>query len=168
MNFLEELAAEWYEYKGYFVKRNIKFGGPAGKSTGGRSGEIDIIAYQPKNSVVVHIETSSDCDTWESRKKKFQEKKFTELATAEYTKVLGFTPKSIERIAIVSYTKKPRDINWQTASGSLIEIQDIPTFIAGINSDLQKRRHARETSIPEQLPLLRAIHHSISYGALIP
>ena len=25
-NFLEELVAEWYEYKGYFVRRNVRVG----------------------------------------------------------------------------------------------------------------------------------------------
>ena len=55
MNFLEQLAAEWYEYQGFFVRRNIKFGGAAGKSTGGHSGEIDIIAYKPKNRILLHI-----------------------------------------------------------------------------------------------------------------
>ena len=26
MNFLEEIASEWYEYQGYFVRTNVKFG----------------------------------------------------------------------------------------------------------------------------------------------
>jgi len=26
MNFLEQIVSEWYAYKGYFVKTNIKFG----------------------------------------------------------------------------------------------------------------------------------------------
>ena len=26
MNFLEELVAEWYEYQGYFVRRNVLVG----------------------------------------------------------------------------------------------------------------------------------------------
>ena len=68
MNFLEQLVAEWYEYQGFFVRRNIKFGGAAGQSKGGHSGEIDVLVYRPKDGAIVHIETSSDFDSWEKRK----------------------------------------------------------------------------------------------------
>src|SRR3989344_5852974 len=103
MNVLEQLAAEWYEYQGFFVRRNIKFGGAAGKSTGGHSGEIDIIAYKPKNRILLHIETSSDFDSWNKREIKFTKKKFTELAATEYAKIIGLLPRSIKRIVVVSH-----------------------------------------------------------------
>ncbi len=164
MNFLEQLAAEWYEYQGFFVRRNIKFGGAAGRSTGGHSGEIDVLAYKPKGKILVHIETSSDFNSWEKRQLKFTKKKFTKLATQEYTKVIGFAPSSVKRIVIVSHTKKPAGLAWQTESGSPIEVIDVPTFITLILSKLREERHAREVGIPEQLPLLRAMHYAVSYG----
>ncbi len=37
MNFLEQIISEWYAYKGYFVRMNIKFGK---LSHGGWKGEI--------------------------------------------------------------------------------------------------------------------------------
>ncbi|MBU2541941.1 hypothetical protein KJ785_00055 [Patescibacteria group bacterium] len=164
MNFLEQLVAEWYEYQGYFVRRNIKFGGAAGKSTGGHSGEIDVLAYLPKDNTLLHIETSSDYSSWSDRRKKFVSKKFTKLADAEYVRVLGLTPHNIRRIVIVSHSKKPSDVVWQTGGGDLIEIIDIPTFISTILVELRKKRHAREIAVPEQLPLLRAMHYAVSYG----
>ena len=44
-NYLEDLVAEWYEYNGYFVKRNVWVGKlPAG----GYECELDIIAFNPE------------------------------------------------------------------------------------------------------------------------
>jgi len=164
MNFLEQLVAEWYEYQGYFVRRNIKFGGAAGKSTGGHSGEIDVLAFRPKDSVLIHIEASSDFDSWKKRKTKFIHKKFTKLAAMEYCKAIGHTPKLVKLIVVVSHTRKPDNLIWKTEDGKNIEIIDIPTFIKSILDELQKKRHAREISVPEQLPLLRAMHYVISYS----
>lgn len=164
MNFLEQLASEWYEYQGYFVRRNIKFGGSAGKSTGGHSGEIDILAFHPKSDSLIHIETSSDFDSWEERKEKFVKKKFTALATAEYQKFIGRPIRFVERVAIVSHSRKPNNLDWQTADGCEIKVMDIPTLIHDILIVIRKKRHARDVAIPEQLPLLRAMHYAVSYG----
>ncbi|OGZ29433.1 MAG: hypothetical protein A2931_01465 [Candidatus Niyogibacteria bacterium RIFCSPLOWO2_01_FULL_45_48] len=164
MNFLEELTAEWHEYKGFFVRRNIRFGGAAGESTGGHSGDIDVLAYRPKDNTLLHVETSSDYDSWEGRRIRFTGKKFTELAMAECVKVVGFTPKVIKRIAIVSHTRKPAGLKWQTKNGLPIEIIDIPTFITIILDELRDKKHARQVGISEQLPLLRAMHYAVSYG----
>jgi len=57
MNFLEQLLAEWYQYKGYYVRQNIRIGK---RNNGGYAGEIDILAYHPKTEIIVHIEASSD------------------------------------------------------------------------------------------------------------
>jgi hypothetical protein len=43
-NFLEELVAEWYEFKGYFVRRSIRVGRRNG---GGHEGELDVVGFQP-------------------------------------------------------------------------------------------------------------------------
>lgn len=50
MNFLEQLVAEWYEYKGYFCRTNIRFG-----ETGhdGHIGEMDVVAFHPKTKEFV-------------------------------------------------------------------------------------------------------------------
>lgn len=164
MNFLEQLVSEWYEYQGYFVRRNIKFGGPAGKSQGGHSGEIDVLAFQPKSGRLIHIEASSDYESWDKRKEKFTKKKFTKLAEAEYVKVLGMNPRSIKRIVVVCHSKKPSNLNWRTDSGEPIEIIDVPTFVTNILRELKQKPHARDVGIPEQLPLLRAMHYAVSYG----
>ncbi len=40
-NYLEQLVAEWYEYQGYFVRRNIP---EAPRPNGGYDSELDIVA----------------------------------------------------------------------------------------------------------------------------
>lgn len=71
MNFLEQLVAEWYAFQGYFVRTNIKFGK---RAKGGYLGEMDVVAFHPKEKTLTHIETSMDADSWSERKKRFQRK----------------------------------------------------------------------------------------------
>ena len=61
MNVLEELVSEWYEYQGYFVRRDIKVGK---RATGGYEGELDIVAFHPVSRKIVHIETSMGAESW--------------------------------------------------------------------------------------------------------
>ena len=42
VNFLEQLVAEWYEYRGYFIRRNVWVGKLA---KGGYECELDIIDF---------------------------------------------------------------------------------------------------------------------------
>jgi hypothetical protein len=70
-NFLEQLAAEWYEYQGFFVRRNIKVGK---RAKGGHEGELDVVAFSPTQKRLVHIETSMDSDNWADREKRFARK----------------------------------------------------------------------------------------------
>ena len=44
MSHLEDLLAEYYDWKGYLVKRNIKVGR---LNHGGWEMELDVIAYHP-------------------------------------------------------------------------------------------------------------------------
>lgn len=163
MNFLEQLVSEWYEYRGYFVRRNIKFGGAAGKSKGGHSGEIDVLAYKPESGLVVHAEASGDYDTWAERKDRFINRKFTQLAETEYFKVLGIKPHSIELVAVVGHSKMPPNLEWKAVTGRPVKVIDVPTFITAILDELRSRPHARDVGIPENLPLLRAMHYVVSY-----
>lgn len=66
VNFLEQMVAEWYEFRGYFVRRNVRVG-PRPK--GGHIAELDVVAYHPARKHLVHIEPSSDANSWEEREK---------------------------------------------------------------------------------------------------
>jgi hypothetical protein len=70
-NFLEQLVAEWYEYQGFFVRRNVNVGK---RPQGGHEGELDVVAFHPSKKQLVHIETSMDADSWAEREIKFARK----------------------------------------------------------------------------------------------
>src|SRR5689334_4699246 len=53
-NVLEQLVAEWYDYKGYFVRKNVRIA----KIERGRHGELDVLAFHPKEHLLIHVEAS--------------------------------------------------------------------------------------------------------------
>jgi len=173
MNFLEQLAAEWYEYNGYFVRTNIKFGRNAG-GRGGHAGEIDVIGFKPETHVFVHIEASTDARGPLERKKRF-ERQFTN-AREYYMEIFPFKEIGIKpkQIAIVGFNLNinPAYENWKSLppTGSLwgdlrIEVIHIPIFIKQIAVEL-KNRDPQNEAIPETLPLLRAIQYTVFYNKI--
>jgi hypothetical protein len=70
MNFLEELVAEWFAYKGCFVRTNVKFGSKPGRSAGGFAGEMDVVAFEPGRKTVVHLEKEETNDIADIRWRK--------------------------------------------------------------------------------------------------
>jgi hypothetical protein len=70
-NFLEQLVAEWYEYRGFFVRRNVNVGK---RPQGGHAGELDVVAFHPHQKQLVHIETSMDALSWKKREVNFTRK----------------------------------------------------------------------------------------------
>lgn len=124
MNFLEQLAAEWYEYSGYFVRTNIKFGK---REKGGYEGEIDIAAFEPNEQKFVHIETSMDADSWNERASRFK-KKFDDAA-GYYDSLFPFDKDEITKIAIVGFAQNSRlPAEWPGD----IEAVSIPSFVSQI------------------------------------
>jgi len=70
-NFLEQLVAEWYEYQGFFIRRNVLVGR---RSKGGHECELDVLAFNPNTRTVVHIEPSMDAQSWADREKRYKKK----------------------------------------------------------------------------------------------
>jgi hypothetical protein len=156
MNFLEQLAAEWYEYSGYFVRTNIH---ARKRQAGGWDVELDVLAYSPSKQEVLHIETSGDAVSWGERKRRFLEKKFI-LSKQDYQEILGAEFQRLKRIAVVGQTKSTRaDIDW----GGDIEVILIPNFLREIATALRKRDIMNE-AVPESYPILRSIQMILSYG----
>lgn len=92
INFLEELASEYYEIRGFLIRRNV----PTGKGLKrGDSNEIDLLALCPKNQELLHVETDSVGRLKDHLPKKFRFNK------ADYEKILGVTlSREPRRIAI--------------------------------------------------------------------
>lgn len=155
MNFLEQLAAEYYSHKQYFVRTNVKFG--KRKNKGGYEGEIDVLAFRPEDLSLLHIETSMDCESWQKRKIRFQKKFRT--AGAHYREVFTFEVKKLVKIVIVGLNKPQKPVSF----GSGINIKSIPEFIKEI-SDYLEQHNPRNQAIPENFPLLRAIQFAIHFN----
>ena len=70
-NHLEALVAEWYEFRGYFVRRNVQVGKLL---KGGYHCELDIVAFHPEQRSLAHIEPSLDSDSWAKREVRYKKK----------------------------------------------------------------------------------------------
>lgn len=149
-NYLEQLIAEWYEYKGYFIRRNVNVGK---LDRGGYECELDIVGFHPAKNHLVHIEPSVDGDSWAKREERYR-KKFK--AGRKHIPYLfeGFAlPEAdkIEQIAVFAYASKK---NHETiAGGKVIVMTDL---LDAIFSEL-KSRSVVTSSIPEQQPILRTL-----------
>lgn len=156
MNFLEQVAAEWYAYRGFFVRTNIKFGK---RLAGGYEGEIDVAAFDPKTKHLIHIETSTDADSWAERRRRFR-KKFVG-AKRHYKEVFDFELGSIEKRAIVGFSRKMLK---QIDFGADVQVTLVPDFIRELTQFLGSL-NPMQSAVPEVYPLLRAIQFAIFYGS---
>jgi len=156
MTFLERLAAEWYEYEGYFVRSNVR---ARKRAKGGFDVELDVLAYDLPNNTLLHVETSGDADSWAERERRFRTKKFI-LKTKEYEAIIGCRVSKIRKIAVVGYARATKtNLNW----GGDIELVPIPDFVKQIAEKLGSQHPAHE-AVPEGFPLLRAMQTVLAYG----
>ncbi len=157
-NYLEQLVAEWYEYQGYFVRRNVLVGK---RDAGGHEGELDIVAFNPVKSHLVHIEPSMDADSWERREARYERK----FETGEkYIRGLfpGFElPREIERIAFLVFASKK---NRSMLGGGKIML--ITELLRDIFATLRNKGLATD-AVPEHLSILRSFQFVIEYRDLL-
>lgn len=145
MNQLEEIVREYYEYIGYFVKTNIKFGK---RVTGGYSGEVDVIAYKPNEEKLVYIECSqaalSDKALGNEAQKKFPNyinyKNEFKLEIKESYKIFIVGQSAISKQALM-----PEGVEHKPIKQFMKEVYD------SITEDFMHQ------AVPEVYPLLRTI-----------
>lgn len=159
MNFLEQLAAEWYQYKGYLIRTNVHFGRRQG---GGWVGEMDVIAFKPEADEFIHIEASTDSKSWEKRKKDFN-KKFSD-AKKYYLEAFSFKSKHIKpkKVVIVGLSKS----NEVNPLGEEIKYISIPDFIHMVTNEM-RGKSPKNDAMPESYPLMRAIQFAVNFGGSI-
>jgi len=153
MNFLERLVAEWYGYKGFFVRMNIKFGR---RTKGGWEGEMDVIAYEPGSHKLVHVETSTDADALSKRRQKFRRKFST--AKKRYLEIFPYKG-DFEQIAIIGLSRRPPALDIPD-----VKVKSIPQFLNETASELEKHSPI-SSAISETYPLLRAIQYAVAFVA---
>ena len=148
------MVAEWYELRGYFVRRNVQVGK---RPKGGYEAELDVVAFHPEQRSLVQIEPSLDADPWAKREDRYS-KKFE--AGRLYIPGLfpGMAiPKHIDQIALFAYGGgKSRK---RIAEGRVVFIRD---FMEEIRAGIRDRKVAT-AAIPEGFPLLRTLQFAVEY-----
>ena len=81
-NHLEDLVAQWYQFQGYFVRRKVQVGK---RLRGGYECELDVVAFQPAERRLIHIEPSLDSDSWERREERYR-KNLNEFQLPQFLK----------------------------------------------------------------------------------
>jgi hypothetical protein len=149
-NYLEQLVAEWYEYQGYFIRRNV-FVGRLPK--GGYECELDIVAFHPEKRHLVHIEPTNDADSWRKREQRY-EKKFS--AGRKYIPTLfkGMKiPDEIEQICLLGYGS---NVNHPFLAGG--RVVTVAEFLAEVVTAVSKKS-IHKSAIPEGHPILRTLQY---------
>lgn len=161
MAHLEDLLAEYYDWRGYVVKRNVKVGR---RALGGWDMELDVIAYDPHKDHLVHLEPSLDAHSWEKREQRFA-KKFSAGEQFIFSEVFTWlgarTP--IDQIAVLPRHPKGRD----TLAGA--RLQSVDELVAEICAEVRAKGIGAKSAVPEQYPLLRTVQLVTSgyYGRIL-
>jgi hypothetical protein len=155
VNFLEQLVAEWYAYKGYLVRTNVKFGK---RARGGWEGEMDVLAFEPRRGILVHLETSGDADSWKERRDRFRQK--FEKAASHYEQEFPFQSEDVTKIAVVGFARPTGSIDL----GDDITLLTIPELMTEITKEIRELKPTKR-AVDETYPLLRAIQFAVWYGS---
>lgn len=153
-NFLEQLVAEWYEYQGYFIRRNVHVGK---REKGGYEGELDIVAFNPNLKRLIHIEPSMDADSWDKREKRFSAK-FDAGRKYIPTIFSGFGDlPEIEQIAVFVIASEKSHTS--IGGGKFLHIK---TLINEIKDDVRNKK-VQNAAIPEQFVILRTLQFAANF-----
>jgi len=146
VNFLEQLAAEWYNYQNYFVRTNVR---TEKLPHGGHSGEMDVLAYEPHTRELIHIETSSDA--WPLKKREEVMRQKMRWSHEQYERALGVDVGKVRKIAVCGPSISSDGLRWGD-----IEVISISEFIRSIHAVVSKTPYMR-SAVPEKYPLLRTM-----------
>jgi len=155
MEYLEQLAREWYEYLGYFVRRDLWVGL---ESDGSYECELDVVAYHPLRRHLVHLEPSLDLLPAAEKERHFQ-LKFD--AGKKYLHRMFGPPAGlhVERLALVlaSDDEHPGTIG----GGRVLLLSELLADIVGHLAQIDPT----SALVPEQWPLIRTLHFAAAYRA---
>lgn len=152
--------AEYYDWSGYLVKRNIRVGK---RPEGGWEMELDIIAFDPHTNHLIHAEPSLDSNSWARREERFK-KKFDAGRKYIFSEVFTWLDPStpVEQVAVLVSHSRDRE---SLAGGS---VRTVDNFVAEVRSKIRDRGLVSRNAIPEQFPLLRTMQltHNGYYRAV--
>ena len=153
MSHLEDLIAEYYDWSGYLVKRNLKVGRLA---HGGWEMELDIVAFHPTTKHLVHVEPSIDAHSWKKREQRFK-KKFKSGERYMFSHVFPWLdPKTpVDRMAVLVSHPKGRDV---LCGARIVSIDE---FMSMLREKIGACGKMAKGAISEQYPLLRTIQLAV-------
>lgn len=146
-NHLEDLTAEWLEFRGYFVRKSVLVGK---RDKGGHEGELDVVAVHPHTKHLLHIECSLDADKWETRERRFTAK--FERGRRHIASLFGglnidANPDQVALLQLGGSTYT------HVGGGRIVWVSD---FIADILAEL-RTRSPDKMAVPSTLPLIRTM-----------
>jgi hypothetical protein len=152
MSHLESLIAEYLEWQGFLIRRNIKVGRRAKSDW---EMELDVVGFHPHSGALVHYEPSIDALSWDKREARYK-KKFELARKYMFTELFSWLPRSthIEQIAIFYNHPAGRD---RIAGARIMSIDEL---VAEIRAKVTSCGPMIRNAIPEQYPLLRTIQMS--------
>ncbi len=149
MTHLETLIAEYLEWSGYLVRKNVKVGR---LNHGGWEMELDVLGFHPHNSEVVHYEPSLDASSWKTREERYQ-KKMDAGRKYVFSEIFPWLPKEtvFKQYAIFPRHGKDRT---EVAGAKIIAVD---TFVQEIVDRVKLEGLGSHNAIAESYPLLRTI-----------
>ena len=103
MSHLESLIAEYLEWQGFLIRRNVKVGR---RSRGGWEMELDVVGFHPQTSTLIHYEPSLDARSWEDREARYT-KKFEAARKYMFTELFSWLPPSTHLRQIAVFYNHP-------------------------------------------------------------
>ena len=155
INFLEQLVAEWYEYQGYFIRRNVRVGK---RPEDGYECELDVVAFHPGTKHLLHIEPSTDAGSWDERERRYK-KKFE--AGRKYIPGMfpGLLPPSAVPEQIALFVLSSRNQERSLAGGRVVHVsaflERIITQFAAVSM--------MKGQVPEQFTILITLQFVAEY-----
>lgn len=154
--FLLQLACEYYQFMGFFIRRNLKFGE---FKLSENSGEIELLAYNYKENILFHFETAQEVGTWDNKIAKLT-KKFNE-AELYYSDYVNTTDIQIQRVSVIGTGEGSIENIKQFEKKTRSKLLNIKEFLKHIKVEVMKHDPYKEL-MPEGYPLLRAIQLAIT------
>jgi hypothetical protein len=154
-NHLETLIAQFYDWKGWVVRRNVRVGKRPG---GGFIGEVDVVVYNPESRQMIHYETGLDASARADCEARYN-RKFEIGREYIFNGVLPWLKRedvNLKQIAVLFQAPK-NPLNLQGA-----EIKSVDELVKDIRDEIKARGPAVRGAIPEQWDLLRTIQFVVS------
>lgn len=159
MEHLEQLAREWYEYQGYFVRQDLWVGL---ESDGSYECELDVVAFHPLHHHVVQIEPSFDLLPTDEKERHFRTK--FDAGKKYLHRMFGSASGlHVEQMALIASVAQGER---RTIGGGRVLL--VSEFLSQILRRLAELDPS-SAPVPEQWPLIRTLQWAVACGrGLLP